>query len=127
MTLLGVRRKHHQIGRVFLEEPLRRPDRIGVLLHDLPHIDSQRGYRLARAVGRQQLPTLECFADTREFGPALIPLFRHVEHVESGLGSERDLERVRKRHLAAFGEVRRMEYRLNGADGRDRGVLPGCG
>jgi hypothetical protein len=41
MTLLGMRRKHHQIGRVFLEEALRRPDRIGAFHYDLPHIDSQ--------------------------------------------------------------------------------------
>jgi hypothetical protein len=36
-----------------------------------------------------------------------------MQHVQPGRGNERDLEGVRKRHLAAFGEVRGVENRLN--------------
>ena len=46
-----------------------------------------------------------------------------MQHVEPGLCHQRDFERVRERDLAAFGEVRGVEDRLNGIhDGGDRGT-----
>src|SRR5262245_46767392 len=110
--LVLLRSEDDEVARMFLEISQHSFYRILILSNDLSNLNAQLRYGRPGAVLWQDSPPLERLPHTGKLRPILIPVWRHVEYSERGLGAQRGFQCVGESGFAGSAKVGRMKHVL---------------